>query len=101
MLRDPSTSSSVKLEPWYLPGTCNPPPLRLRLAAPRLLAASLDVVLDELLGVLLEDLVDLVDEGVHLLLELLAALGELLGPPSLSGSPSPSSPRLAGSFFCG
>ena len=34
----------------------------------RLLAAPLDVVLDELLGVLLEDGVDLVEEVVHVLL---------------------------------
>src|SRR4030095_4496285 len=42
------------------------------------LAAALDVVLHELLGVLFEDLVDLVDEAVHLFFELLALLGHLL-----------------------
>src|SRR5262245_36392385 len=86
----------MKLEPRYFPPQPmgnSPPPhafagarARPSLAARppaalprRLLAAPLDVVLDELLGVLLEDLVDLVHQGVHLLLQLLAALGELLG----------------------
>src|SRR5690606_31572813 len=73
-----TSSSSKKLEPWYLPRMSTPrmPP---RPVSRWLLAAALDVVLDELLGVLLEDLVDLVDQGVHLLLQLLALLGELLG----------------------
>src|SRR5690606_11956814 len=40
-----------------------------------LLAALLDVALDELLGVLLEHLVDLVEQVVELGLQLLTALG--------------------------
>src|SRR5712691_5961519 len=43
----------------------------------RLLAAALDVALHELLGVLLEDIVDLVQEVVEVLLDLLALLGDL------------------------
>src|SRR5437016_9481694 len=46
-------------------------------AGSRLLAASLDVALHELLGVLLEDVVDLVEELVDVLLDLLALLGDL------------------------
>lgn len=42
-----------------------------------LLAASLHVALDELLGVLLEDVVDLVQQVVEVFLELLALLGQL------------------------
>src|SRR5262245_13693872 len=49
----------------------------LCLGRPRLLAAALDVALDELLGVLLEDLVDLVQEVVEVFLQLLALLGQL------------------------
>src|SRR5467141_3002278 len=51
--------------------------MTLPAAAGRLLAASLDVALHELLGVLLEDVVDLVQEVVEVLLDLLAFLGEL------------------------
>src|SRR2546430_17442937 len=43
----------------------------------RLLAAALDVALDELLGVLFEDVVDLVEKLVDVFLDLLALLGEL------------------------
>src|SRR5712691_10399240 len=46
-------------------------------AGSRLLAAALDVALHELLGVLLEDIVDLVQEVVEVLLDLLALLGDL------------------------
>src|SRR5712664_1534959 len=42
----------------------------------RLLAAALDVALHELLGVLLEDVVDLVEEIVEVLFDLLALLGD-------------------------
>src|SRR6266498_2994269 len=42
-----------------------------------LLAPFLHVLLHELLGVLLQHLVDLVQEGVELLLQLLALLGDL------------------------
>src|SRR5262245_23563335 len=56
---------------------CLPPAER------RLLASALDVVLDELFGVLFQHLVDLVDECIHLALELLALLGELLRPRGL------------------
>src|SRR6266550_2703548 len=42
-----------------------------------LLAASLHVALDELLGVLLEDVIDLVEELVDVFLDLLALLGQL------------------------
>src|SRR2546426_847747 len=42
-----------------------------------LLAAALHVALDELLGVLLEDVVDLVEELVDVFLDLLALLGQL------------------------
>jgi len=42
-----------------------------------LLAAPLYVALDELLGVLLEDVVDLVEELVDVFLDLLALLGQL------------------------
>src|SRR5262249_13537257 len=42
-----------------------------------LLAASLNVALDELLGVLLQDVVDLVEELVDVFLDLLALLGQL------------------------
>src|SRR3989337_2740634 len=45
--------------------------------ARRLLAAPLHVALHELLGVLVEDLVDLVQEVVEVLLDLLALLGDL------------------------
>src|SRR3990170_7422588 len=49
--------------------------------ARRLLAAPLHVALHELLGVLLEDIVDLIQEVVEVLLDLLALLGELrIGP---------------------
>src|SRR5436853_4623616 len=50
-------------------------------AGSRLLAAALDVALHELLGVLLEDVVDLVQEVVEVLLDLLAFLGELRACP--------------------
>src|SRR5262249_9182309 len=70
-----TSSSSTKLEPKYLPRKKTPQCLRARTA---LLPAALDVVLDELLGVLLEDLVDLINQGVHLLFQLLALLRELL-----------------------
>src|SRR5207249_7406616 len=43
----------------------------------RLLAAPLDVALDELLGVLLEDVVNLVEQLVDVFLDLLALLGDL------------------------
>src|SRR5437773_7009897 len=43
----------------------------------RLLAAPLHVALDELLGVLLEDVVDLVEQLVDVFLDLLALLGDL------------------------
>src|SRR5215469_15592824 len=43
----------------------------------RLLTAPLDVALHELLGVLLEDVVDLVQEVVEILLDLLSLLGDL------------------------
>ena len=50
--------------------------VRLRLLGrARLLAAALDVALHELLGVLLEDVVDLVQEVVQIFLDLLALLG--------------------------
>src|SRR5215510_12840215 len=42
-----------------------------------LLAASLHIALDELLGVLLQDVVDLVEELVDVFLDLLALLGQL------------------------
>src|SRR6185503_14855549 len=42
-----------------------------------LLAAALNVALDEFLGVFLEDLVDLVQEVVEVFLQLLALLGQL------------------------
>src|SRR6201996_1232476 len=45
----------------------------------RLLAALLDVGADELLGVLLEHLVDLVEDRVHVVGELLVALLDLFG----------------------
>ena len=45
----------------------------------RLLAALLDVRADELLGVLLEHLVDLVEDRVHVVGELLVPLLDLLG----------------------
>src|ERR687895_1168181 len=48
----------------------------------RSLAALLDVGLDELLGVLLQDLIDLIEDVVHLLLQLLA-LGGRGGLPGL------------------
>src|SRR5439155_4767933 len=51
----------------------------------RSLPALLHVGLHELLGVLLQDLVDLVQDLVHLLLQLLA-LGGRLTLPGLSGS---------------
>src|SRR5215207_383433 len=51
------------------------PRARAGTADPRSFAALLDVRLDELLGVLLEDRVDLVQDVVHLLLELLALGG--------------------------
>jgi len=43
----------------------------------QLLTAALDVALHELLGVLLEDVVDLVEKLVDVFLDLLALLGEL------------------------
>src|SRR5436853_134783 len=43
----------------------------------RLLAAALDVALDEFLGVLFEDVVDLVQQLVDVFLDLLALLGDL------------------------
>src|SRR5262245_62557937 len=88
-------SSSMKLEPRYLPPTLidNVPPSSCDGPEPEeLLAAPLDVVLHELLGVLLEDLVDLVHQGVHLLLELLAALGELLGAGGVALLAFPAAP---------
>src|SRR5262245_8382745 len=51
------------------------PGLRAGTADPRSFAALLDVRLDELLGVLLQHGVDLVEDVVHLLLELLALGG--------------------------
>src|SRR5262245_22824244 len=58
------------------------PRVRAGTADPRSFAALLDVRLDELLGVLLEDGVDLVQDLVHFLLELLAlgGGGHLAGP---------------------
>jgi hypothetical protein len=47
--------------------------------AKRLLAALLDVGPDELLGVLLEHVVDLVEDGVDVLGQLLVALTDLGG----------------------
>src|SRR6516225_4754571 len=44
-----------------------------------LLAALLDVGADELLGVLLEDLIDLVENRVHIVGQLLVALPYLIG----------------------
>jgi len=43
----------------------------------RLLAAALDVALHELLGVFLEDIVDLVQQVIQLFLDLLALLGQV------------------------
>src|SRR6266545_774684 len=67
--------------------------MTLLVAARWLLAAPLDVALHELLGVLLEDVVDLVQEVVEVLLDLLALLGELrvrsgrvVAPVGLGGS---------------
>src|SRR5438874_12198408 len=51
--------------------------------APRLLAALLHVGPDELLGVLLEHLVDLVQDGVHVVGELFVPLPDFLGAASL------------------
>ena len=48
---------------------------------PRLLAALLHVVAHELLGVVLEDLVDLVEQVVELGLQLLARRGRSRAPP--------------------
>src|SRR5579875_1590851 len=64
---------SAKLVP---PGTrkaagSRPGPSRASLTEPSSLAALLHVGADELLGVLLEHLVDLVEEGVHVVGELL------------------------------
>src|ERR1700749_2436080 len=49
----------------------------------RILAALLDVRADELLGVLLQHLVDLVEDGVHVVGELLVPLLDFLGTASL------------------
>src|SRR4029079_17241681 len=68
----------VSATPTTLPTTTRDGPGPTTAAAPpggRLLAALLDVVPDELLGVLLEHRVDLVEEVVELFLDLLALLG--------------------------
>src|SRR4029077_17415961 len=91
------------------------PRVREGSADPRSFAALLDVRLDELLGVLLQDRVDLVQDVVHLFLELLAlgsgghlaglvilaAAGTLLGLLLLlllrhRRAPSPEGPILSG-----
>src|SRR5712692_4558041 len=46
-------------------------------ASARLLAAALDVALDEFLGVFLEDVVDLVEQAIQLFLDLLALLAQV------------------------
>src|SRR6266581_5573903 len=70
-------------------------------AGSRLLAAALDVALHELLGVLLEDIVDLVQKVVQVLLDLLALLGDLgIGAASLVTLVGFGGPRLLLLLFC-